>query len=291
MAEGAAYNVTVKTNPTGQTCTVTNPSGTVGTADVTNVSVACVNQVAPTHAVGGTISGLSGTVVLENNGANDLSTSANGAFAFSTPLAEGAAYNVTVKTNPTGQTCTVTNPSGTVGTADVTNVSVACVTPTDAVGGTISGLSGFSGTVVLQNNGANDLSASANGSFAFSTQLTQGAAYNVTVKTNPTGQTCTVTNPSGTVGTADVTNVSVTCVTPTYSVGGTISGLSGTVVLENNGANDLSTSANGAFAFSTQLTQGAAYNVTVKTNPTGQTCTVTHPRARGGQRHQRLGPA
>ena len=46
MAQGAAYNVTVKTNPTGQTCTVTNPSGTVGTADVTNVSVACVNQVA-----------------------------------------------------------------------------------------------------------------------------------------------------------------------------------------------------------------------------------------------------
>ena len=166
---------------------------------------------APTHAVGGTISGLSGTVVLENNGANDLSTSANGAFAFSTPLAEGAAYNVTVKTNPSGQTCTVTNPSGTVGTADVTNVSVACVNqvaPTHAVGGTISGLSG---TVVLENNGANDLSTSANGAFAFSTPLAEGAAYNVTVKTNPSGQTCTVTNPSGTVGTADVTNVSVAC--------------------------------------------------------------------------------
>ena len=69
-------------------------------------------------------------MVLENNGANDLSTSANGAFAFSTPLAEGAAYNVTVKTNPSGQTCTVTNPSGTVGTADVTNVSVACANQT-----------------------------------------------------------------------------------------------------------------------------------------------------------------
>ncbi len=412
------------------------------------------NSSAPTHAVGGTISGLSGTVVLENNGANDLSTSANGTFAFSTPLAEGAAYNVTVETNPTGQTCSVTNPSGTVAGADVTNVSVTCVTqtstgtsvsdnfnrangnlganwtdmtdgglaissqvvvgtngaysgdirtgetyasdqssqievtstqlsggqwigagvraqnggqslylglyfwnngnpelmlfkrigggwtqlgassfqgalaagtqlnlsvsgstlsfsengvvritatdtsltggapavmafgtpqgdnwvgvsgsssaPTHAVGGTISGLSG---TVVLENNGANDLSTSANGSFAFSTQLAQGAAYNVTVKTNPTGQTCTVTNPSGTVGTADVTNVSVACVNqvvPTHAVGGTISGLSGTVVLENNGANDLSTSANGAFAFSTALAEGAAYNKsTVKTNPNG----------------------
>ena len=280
LAQGAAYNVTVKTNPSGQTCSVTNPSGTVATANVTNVSVTCVTNVAPTYSIGGTVSGLSGTVVLENNGANDLSTSANGTFAFSTPLAQGAAYNVTVKTNPSGQTCSVTNPSGTVATANVTNVSVTCVTnvaPTYSVGGTVSGLSG---TVVLENNGANDLSTSANGTFAFSTPLAQGAAYNVTVKTNPSGQTCSVTNPSGTVATANVTNVSVTCVTnvaPTYSVGGTVSGLSGTVVLENNGANDLSTSANGAFAFSTPLAQGAAYNVTVKTNPSGQTCSVTNP--------------
>ena len=240
------------------------------------------NSSASTFTVGGTISGLSGTVVLENNGGNDLSTSANGAFAFSTPLAQGAAYNVTVQTNPSGQTCTVANPSGTVAAANVTNVSVTCVTqtppPTFTVGGTISGLSG---TVVLENNGGNDLSTSANGAFAFSTPLAQGAAYNVTVQTNPSGQTCTVANPSGTVAAANVTNVSVTCVTqtppPTFTVGGTISGLSGTVVLENNGGNDLSTSANGAFAFSTPLAQGAAYNVTVKTNPSGQTCTVANP--------------
>ena len=90
------------------------------------------NSSAPTYSVGGTVSGLSGTVVLENNGGNDLSTSANGTFAFSTPLAQGAAYNVTVKTNPSGQTCSVTNPSGTVATANVTNVSVTCVTQTSA---------------------------------------------------------------------------------------------------------------------------------------------------------------
>ena len=294
MAQGSAYNVTVKTNPSGQVCTVTNPSGTIAAANVTNVSIACVTTVAPTYTVGGTISGLTGTAVLENNAGNDLSTSTNGAFTFSTPLAQGAAYNVTVKTNPSGQVCTVTNPSGTIAAANVTNVSVACVTqvvPTYTVGGTISGLTG---TVVLENNAGNDLSTSANGAFTFSTPLAQGAAYNVTVKTNPSGQVCTVTNPSGTVATANVTNVSVTCVTqvvPTYTVGGTISGLTGTVVLENNAGNDLSTSANGAFAFSTPLAQGAAYNVTVKTNPSGQTCTRHEPLGhRGhGQRHQRLG--
>ena len=72
------------------------------------------------------MSGLSGTVVLQDNGGDDLSVSANGAFTFATALASGAAYNVTVKTNPSGQTCTVSNGSGTIGSANVTNVAVSC---------------------------------------------------------------------------------------------------------------------------------------------------------------------
>ena len=53
-----------------------------------------------THQVGGTVSGLSGTVVLQDNGGDDLSVSASGAFTFATALAAGSAYNVTVKTEP-----------------------------------------------------------------------------------------------------------------------------------------------------------------------------------------------
>ena len=73
------------------------------------------------------MSGLSsGTVVLQDNGGDNLSVSANGSFTFATPLASGAAYSVTVKTNPSGQACTVSGGSGTVGSANVTNVAVAC---------------------------------------------------------------------------------------------------------------------------------------------------------------------
>ena len=79
-----------------------------------------------TYSVGGTVSGLSGTVVLQDNGGDTLNVAANGGFTFATPLASGAAYNVTVATNPTGQTCTVANGSGTVGSANVTNVAVTC---------------------------------------------------------------------------------------------------------------------------------------------------------------------
>ena len=81
----------------------------------------------------------------------------------------------------------------------------------------------------------------------------------------------------------------VTPTGPTYSVGGSVSGLSGTVVLQDNGGDDLSVSANGPFTFATKLASGAAYAVTVKTNPSGQTCArverLRHDRL--GQRHQR----
>ena len=228
---------------------------------------------AATYTVGGTVSGLSGTVVLQDNGGDDLSVGANGTFTFATSLPTGAPYNVTVKTNPAGQTCTVANGSGMVGSANVTSAVVSCSSaPSYTVGGTVSGLSG---TVVLQDNGGDNLSVSANGTFTFATSLVSGASYSVTVKTNPSGQSCTVASGSGTVGSANVTNVAVTCVNAaSYTIGGTVSGLSGTVVLQDNGADDLSVSANGTFTFATSLVSGASYSVTVKTNPSGQSCTV-----------------
>ena len=91
---------------------------------MTNVSVVCAVN---TYTVGGTVSGLTGTVVLQDNGADDLSISSNGTFTFATEVAYGAAYNVTVKTQPSGQICTASTNTGTIPAADVTNVSVVCV--------------------------------------------------------------------------------------------------------------------------------------------------------------------
>ena len=42
--------------------------------------------------MGGTVSGLSGTVVLQDNGGDDLTVTANGSFTFATTVASGAAY-------------------------------------------------------------------------------------------------------------------------------------------------------------------------------------------------------
>ena len=278
VASGSAYKVTVKVQPTGETCTVTGGVGTVVASNITTVVVACK---AKTFTIGGTVAGLTtGTsVILLDNGANALTVTVNGKFTFTTAVASGSTYSVTVGTQPTGETCTVTAGSGTVGTANVTTVKVACASSSKfTIGGTVSGLS--TGTsVTLLDNGADSLTLTANGGFTFKTALATGAAYSVTVGTQPTGETCTVTNGSGTVGSANVTNVAVACAaTKTFTIGGTVSGLNtGTsVTLLDNGADSLTVMANGAFTFKTALASGAAYSVTVGTQPTGETCTVSN---------------
>jgi 6-phosphogluconolactonase len=80
------------------------------------------------------------------------------------------------------------------------------------VGGTVTGLSGTG--LVLQLNGANNLGFSSGGTFTFSAGIDQGGAYSVTVRTQPSGQTCSVHNGSGTIGTADISNVIVNCSLP-----------------------------------------------------------------------------
>ena len=86
-----------------------------------------------TYTIGGSVSRLVGSgLVLQDNGGNNLTVTASGSFSFTTALATGATYGVTVLTqpgNPT-QVCTVTNGSGTVANAAITNVAVNCLTTT-----------------------------------------------------------------------------------------------------------------------------------------------------------------
>lgn len=234
--------------------------------------------------VGGTVSGLSGSgFALSLNGTETLPIGANGAFTFTSRVTSGNTYAVTVQTQPNtpSQTCTVANGSGTAGASNVTNVTVTCATNTYTVGGTISGLSG-SGMVLSLNGGAQTLSPSANGTFTFPTSLASGSAYAVTVQTQPSSpaQTCSVASGNGTVTSANVTTVTVSCSTNAYTVGGTVAGLSGTgmVLSLNGGAQTLNVASNGSFTFPTAIASGSAYTVTVQTQPSSpaQACTVSN---------------
>ena len=242
---------------------------------VTNDITLYANWV-PGYSVGGSVTGMNagGNLVLLNNGGDALPLGANGAFTFPVQMANASNYLVTVGTQPTGQQCDVTRGSGTIQSANVTNVLVTCQS-IYTLGGTLSGLA-QGATVVLLDNGGDPLTMNANGSFTFATSMVGGSPYAVTVGTQPQGQTCTVAQGSGTIQSASVTNVQVTCVANVYTVSGTVTGLApgAAVVLLNNGVDALSVGVDGAFHFTASLSDLAAYAVTVGTQPKDQICTV-----------------
>jgi hypothetical protein len=272
LTNTAAYSVTVLTQPSGpsQTCTIGNGSGTIAAANVTNVAVTCATGA---FALGGTVSGLAGTgLVLQNNGGDDLAI-ATGAtdFSFPSPIASGAVYSITVKTQPSGplQSCSVANGAGTIGSADVTNVAVTCATGSFTVGGTVTGLQGSG--LVLKNNGGDALTIVGNGPFQFAALLASGATYNISVATNPSNpaQNCGITNPTGTINGASVANITVTCMTNHFTVGGSISGLAGSgLQLRLNNERPLDVPAGvSSFTFEPLLASGTNYVVRVTRPP------------------------
>ena len=285
LLPGTAYAVTVGTSPSApaQTCTVSNGSGTMPAANVTNVSVTCEGAAPTNYTVGGSVSGLTGSgLTLKLNGGASLPIAGNGAFVFPTALPNGSPYAVIVASQPTGpvQTCSVANGNGSIA-GNVTNVMVTCVdgAPTSfTVGGTVVGMTG-TGLKLRLNSGSN-LLVPANGPFAFTTPMSNGDSYDVSITAQPTGQTCVVNNASGIIAGANVTDVVVDCNNVvTYTVGGSVSGLAGSgLALQLNGGSTLPISANGAFTFSGGLTAGTAYTVTIASQPTdpAQTCTIAN---------------
>jgi len=145
-----------------------------------------------------------------------------------------------------------------------------------AVGGSVTGLAGSG--LMLQLNGANDLIVNGNGPYKFPKALSKGGTYAVTVKASPVApvkQTCSVSQGSGSIAAA-VSNVSVTCITSTFAVGGKVSGLSGKgLVVQLNGENDLAIAKNGNFIFpKARLPDGSDYRVVIKAFPSRQNCTI-----------------
>ena len=199
----------------------------------------------PAYSIGGTVSGITAgqSVVLQDNGGDDLTISVNGAFTFPTKVMAGGAYAVTIS-SVSGTTCTVTGNSGTA-SADVSIIAVVCVgdstgTTSPAgytVGGRVSGLIG-KGLEIEIVNPANTahravvlrtINISGNGTYQ--TGRAQDG-YGVFIQQQPQSPTqqCVVRNNLGSFlfgpMKADVTDVDVVCGEVTYatdSAAGTIS--------------------------------------------------------------------
>jgi hypothetical protein len=175
---------------------------------------------ASTYSIGGTVTGSTGPLTLQNSNGTQLNVAASGPFTFATQMTTGASYNVTVAIPPTSQSCTVTNGTGTVPlSSNVTNIDVTCTTNTFSVGGTVSGL-GAGKTLVLHlgaDGTSVDHTITANGAFAFPVTLVNNAEFLVFVQTQPANQTCSVANGEGDVSGGSVTNVAVTCINSSAS--------------------------------------------------------------------------
>jgi hypothetical protein len=209
VAYDGSYAVTVTTQPSGATCTVTRGVGAGVTANIATVAVVCSNN---SYTIGGMVSGLAGgeQVTLDDNGADALTVTSSGAFTFSTPVAAQGSYNVTVGTQPVGEICSVSAGGASGVLNNVTSVLVTCSTDTYTIGGSVTGLAGGA-QITLDDNGADALTLSADGAFTFATPVAYGGSYAVTVGTQPSGQYCIVTGGAGTNVSANQSGVGVSC--------------------------------------------------------------------------------
>jgi hypothetical protein len=237
------------------------------------VSACGSNVTPPTYVVGGSIAGLNAQGLVLANGADAVNLTAGAtSFGFARDAAPGSTYSVTVASQPSGQTCSVASGSGTVGSSDVTDVQVSC-TPTFSISGAVVGLTD-AGLVLASGSDTLPVAVGATG-FALPTRLASGTSYAVSVQTQPTGESCSISNATGTVTSANVTNVSVTCAGAAHQLGGSISGLVSSGLVLSNGADTLTPAAGvTTFVFASSIAEGGTYSVAVKTQPTGETCSV-----------------
>jgi hypothetical protein len=166
--------------------------------------------------LGGYISGLTKeSLVLQYNGAHDYAVTpsmlgANGLFYFPDLIGVDEQYKVTVKSWPSNvDHCDVANGTGR-SAFNVTNVIVTCILKSHSLGGTVSGLT--SGTLTVVNgNDKKDIAAGAT-SFTMNAKVGEDIPYGISILSKPDNLTCTVANGSATMGTADVSNVAISCV-------------------------------------------------------------------------------
>ena len=182
------------------------------------------------YTIGGTVSGLSGSVILQNNGTDNEIVSSDGPFTFSTAIAKGKPYAVTVFTQPSGQTCTVTNGSGTVGNANVTDVGISCILNDTTLTASVptlglsvrdttlnAALTGTPRLITITNTGAN---AATNVTYSPSPALPSGTTISpASCDTIPASGTCVLTITPGSTASAPAGNTSPTPIT--LSVSGT----------------------------------------------------------------------
>jgi hypothetical protein len=181
-----------------------------------SVALACALSLAACGGGGGNLL-LGGSVknlakpglVLQNKTGPLLPVAVGSAsFVFNELIGNDQDFDVEIATQPTGAVCGLANNKGKSGAFNVLTVEVVCLTNTYDLGGKISGLDA-AGLVLV--NGDDRLAVAAGTTDFKLTKVADGAPYGVAVLTQPAGRTCSVQNGVGTMGSAAIDTIRVTC--------------------------------------------------------------------------------
>lgn len=123
LLSGSTYSASVKNQPVGQFCEITNSSGTISLSDISNFSISCISN----HSISGIINGLTGSgLTLINNGDESINIPIGStSFTFTKRTTKGNPYSVSIFHQPAHQNCVINNGSGTA-LNDVSSITVTC---------------------------------------------------------------------------------------------------------------------------------------------------------------------
>lgn len=126
--------------------------------------------------------------------------------------------------------------------------------------------------LILLNNGESLPVTAGQSQFVFTKLLKTDDRYDITIAQQPKGAVCSITNGSGKATSYSVSTASVSCITNTYPLSGTITGLSAgglRLVMGPNGTSPLAGTTSYKFD---SVPDGAPYSISVLTQPTGLKC-------------------
>jgi hypothetical protein len=150
----------------------------------------------------------------------------------------------------------------------------------------------FGGLVLTNTKNGATVSIPANArNYKFPSAISYGEEYAITVTTPPDNMACLPLNSADTAGRLATIKVNVRCALLDFSIGGTITGLTGAGLTVINGSDTTTgvaialpaattppTAPGTAFtwAFPVRVPYGSTYGLTIQTQPAGNRCTISN---------------
>ncbi len=138
----------------------------------------------------------------------------------------------------------------------------------------LAGITGLTKSGLILTNGPDTVPVDAGTvSVQFPTLLAPDDQFDIEIKQQPTGAVCTLSSNKNKANAYTVQQPLVSCVTNSYSLGGTVSGLTASGLVLANGSDKVSIAppatpgASVSFVFPTKVADGAPFGVTVLAQP------------------------